>query len=183
VDVNEATNSTFFTGLTLSGGAEQAMVSLSNYFSHSSRDWESKLVVLLKEKTTSSELEQFAADSVIRLNARRTVSSVFQVARIIAREKPSVIVSSLPHVSAVVSLARIFSWAKVNHVVRLESGFHDLPMQGASTRLKAAIVRKFVSMADRFIVVAEEMAPSLARVLVRRFEDFTFIPNPVVLPN
>lgn len=156
------------------------MVSLGRDFSDYCPSWSSNLVVLLREDIPSHELADFAPGAVIQINARRTIGAAAAVFRIIQREQPSVIVSSLPHVSAAVGLATSFSRNGVRHIVRLESGIWVAQGRRTLGRMKSAIFRTLLSRADHYIVVSDEMKSSYASFLRKCVDSFTFIPNPIV---
>ncbi len=172
----------FFTGFSSKGGAEQMMVALSHFFSAERSTWEGTLVVLLKDLNPSPELVGTSSRAV-NLCANRALLAIPKIVKMLLREKPALLVSSLPHVSAAVALAKLISRASAVHLVRVESAFHQSAKGGFRSFFRERIVRRLLALGDHYIVVSSELTIPTAKWLGRGTESFSAIPNGLVLPR
>jgi len=155
---------------------------MSEYFSTHLSDWASSLAVLLSETNPSPALLALSTSELARMNAGRTIFALPGVVRMLVSERPKVIVSSLPHVSAVVSLAKLLTRSRALHVARVESDFRRTQNNGFAGWFREKLTKALLARADHYIVVAEELGSPTALWLARDKERFTAIPNPVVNP-
>jgi len=133
------------------------MVGIAKYFSSSTSTWKVNLVILLAEGAPSSALDDFPQPALTFQRAKRTIFSVPGILGVLLRKKPSVIVSSLPHVSAAVSLANLITGGRAMHVVRVESILQRPPGLGLSGRIRESIMRRLIAQADHYVVVSREL--------------------------
>lgn len=157
------------------------MVAVARHFTKMAPTWRGSLVVLLSEKNPSSLLDEMSANELTRLDAGRALGALGKILRLLRTEKPAVIVSSLPHVSAVVALAKVFANCNALHVVRLESSLTSARKHDVTGWLRQKFFRWLLTQADHFIAVSKELKDASARTMKIGHDRLTFIPNPLVV--
>lgn len=171
----------FVTGLESSGGAEEAMHLLYSHFIHAqSPNWAATFVVLLKNKTSANHRED-SPGTPLRLQKKRTLLAIPSLVLLFRRTPKAVVISSLPHVSAAVSLAIWFSGSRCKHIVRIERSLEWESREKISPlrRLKQRATRLWLARAHHYVSVSRELVAESAQFLGKSETCFTHIPNPI----
>jgi glycosyltransferase involved in cell wall biosynthesis len=96
------------------GGAERVLINLANYFS--SKKMLIDLVVIDKTGVYANNI--IGRVNLINLNKNRALSALFPLIKYLKQNKPDAVLTTMPHISLVVIVARILSGIKTNLVIR-----------------------------------------------------------------
>jgi glycosyltransferase involved in cell wall biosynthesis len=115
------------------------------------------------------------------LGARTVSAGVVPLFRLIQRERPTVVVSTLKHVSALVSLIQIASPIRFNHVIRVANTYsRELDSSGVlMKKLWLMLLRLSHARALRSICVSAGVQADLIANFAASAESCRLVPNPV----
>jgi glycosyltransferase involved in cell wall biosynthesis len=163
------------------GGAERMMVQLAGGIANCGVG-----VDLVLVRPEGPYLEDVSKNvRIVDLAARRTLNSVFRLARYIKRERPAALLSALVHVNVAAILAARLA-GRSTRVVISERNTISLAANGVSTaavRLAHRLVPRIYPLADEIVAVSQGVAEDLAQFGGLPLERITVIKNPVITPR
>lgn len=162
------------------GGAERAMVNLARGFSE-----QGVSVDLVLVKAEGAYLGQVPSNvRVVNLNHQRVLASLFDLTRYLQRERPQVLLSTLPEPGIAAVWTRLLSGASTRVVVNVQNNTSQETQNGTglSTRLMPRLMRWFFPWADAIVTVSQGVAEDLKQIGVPE-SSIRVIHNPVVTPE
>lgn len=122
---------------------------------------------------------------IVDLGAKRAIGSITNLIRYFKTQRPRIVFPSLPHISVITLLARLFSRLSflvvpIEHNTLSQSVRHANTLTGRSLPYFMRITYPF---ADRIIAVSNGVAEDLAHVLGLPRQQLSVIYNPVITPE
>ncbi len=161
------------------GGAERAMLDIARGLSD-----RGLAVDLVLVKAVGEYLDLVPPSiRVIDLDSSRAIRSFPQFARYLRRERPSVLISTMPEVNVVAIAARALLARDTALIARRTNTYTmQLKYSGFKTRLTLRLERQLLRIADAIVKNSQEAADDLARTAPRLAPLTRVIRNPVVWP-
>ena len=119
---------------------------------------------------------------IIDLDSKRASTSLFGLVKYLDTQKPSIVFPSLPHISVVTLLARLFSRSRpiivpIEHNTLSQSVLHADTLRG---RLLPHFMRITYTHADRIVAVSKGVGNDLIKSLTIDSSTVSVIYNPVI---
>ena len=163
------------------GGAERVMVNLAREFIEQGREVD--MVLATTEGPYLSEVHPEVR--VVKLGARRVVSSLPSLVRYLRREQPAALLSTMKHANIVAIWARQIAGVPVRLVVR-EAAAVGISARNKTTirgQLMPYLMRHSYRRADKVVANSHGVAEGLVAIAGVSAGDVAVICNPVVRPN
>ena len=165
------------------GGAERAMINLANGLYESYLEKGSKVQVSLLVLDNCGDYQHEVNPLIaIRSFARsRALWSFFDLIQFYNVERPDVVISSMPHLNILTTLARKFSTGQPKIIVTERNTYSELRKRGSyKDRFLHIFVRSSYLSADAIVAVSEGVAHDLRVQFSLKPDDVAVIYNPVV---
>jgi glycosyltransferase involved in cell wall biosynthesis len=163
------------------GGAERVMLNIGKGLSEDSCKIEYVLV-----KATGSFLKQVPTECrVIDLGARKALTALPSLIRYLKSQKPTVVLSSLPHINLTAIFAVLIARTNTK-VVLIEHNTLSQSMAHSSRkvdRLLPYLMRIFYRFSDHIVAVSNGVAVDLEQMLRLPKGRLSVIYNPVITPD
>ncbi|MGG6265629.1 glycosyltransferase [Leptolyngbya sp. AN03gr2] len=162
------------------GGAERAMVNLARGFSE-----QGVSVDLVLVKAEGAYLGQVPPNvRVVNLNHQRVLASLFDLARYLQRERPQVLLSTLPEPGIAAVWTRLLSGVPTRVVVNVQNNTSQETQNGTglAARLMPRLIQWFFPWADAIVTVSKGVADDLRQIGLSESK-IRVIHNPVVTPE
>lgn len=104
------------------GGAEKNLIWLANKLSQNFKVH----LIILTNKSVKQELILDESVNLNILNSKKSFGSTLKLSKLINKEKPDVLISSIINGNFVTSLAKLFSTTNPKHVIRLSTNINNL---------------------------------------------------------
>lgn len=162
------------------GGAERAMVNLARGFSE--RGISVDLVLVRAEGAYLNQVP--SGIRIVDLGGRRVLSSLFDLMKYLRRERPKVLLSTMPEPSIVALWTRFLSQVSTRVVVNVQNTTSQEAENSASlkTRITPRLVNWFFPWADAIVPVSQGVAEDLKHIGLP-IDRIQVIHNPVVTPE
>lgn len=162
------------------GGAERAMVNLARGFSEQGVSVD--LVLVRAEGAYLGQVPQNVR--IVNLNHQRVLASLFDLARYLQRERPQVLLSTLPEPGIAAVWTKVFARVSTRVVVNVQNNTSQETQNGVglSARLMPRLVRWFFPWADAIVTVSKGVADDLKQLGLSK-SNIHVIHNPVVTPE
>ena len=165
------------------GGAERAMINLANGLCESYLRRGIKIQVSLLVVDDSGEYREEVNHSVRvhSLSRSRALFSFFDLIRFYNTEHPDVVISSMPHLNMLSTLARRFSTTRPKIIVTERSTYSEFKKYGSyKDRFLHMFVKRSYLSADAIVAVSEGVADDLCVQFSLGRKDVEVIYNPVI---
>lgn len=165
------------------GGAERTMINLANGLceSHSRRGIEVKVSLLVVNDSGDYRDEVNHRVRVYSLFRSRALWSFFGLVQYYNVERPDVVISSMPHLNVLATLARKFSTSCPKIIVSERNTYSELRKHGSfKDRFLHVFVKRSYLSAEAIVAVSEGVADDLCVQFSFERKDVDVIYNPVV---
>ena len=164
----------------LAGGAERAMLDIARGLAQ--RGLTIHLLLVRKEGPYIELLPEGVR--VVDLGARRALASLLKVVRYIRRERPSVLLTTLPETNVIAMLAGLLSARRTPVIVR-RAGILTMELANGSIkqRMTVRIESHLLRSASAVIVNSLAVAKDLKRYAPKASPPIHVVHNPVVWPD
>jgi len=159
------------------GGAERFVINFLKFFNRDKLDL--TLVLLSKEGELVSEIPNDIR--IIELKCHAVRDSFFKISKLIRKEKPEVVFSTLGHLNLMLSVIKQFIFLKCKFIVREASTLSEFTKESRSPFIMDLIAKKFYPKLDAIICQSESMKSNLVRVYKVKPSKTEVIYNPVDL--
>ena len=162
------------------GGAERAMLDVARGIAQRGLRVD---MVLIKAKGPYIEL---LSDGVrlVDLNAKRALTSLYSFTRYLLRERPTVVVSTLPEVNVMTLMMKKLFFKRVIVVARRANNFSmEYRNASAKDRVVLNLEKRLLSSANAVVVNSRGVEDDLKQIAPRISHLIRVIHNPVVWPD
>ena len=163
------------------GGAERVMINLAEGFAAEGRQ-----VDLVLVKAEGAYLDKVPEQvRIIDLKCTRVVTSLFQLAGYLRKEKPVSLLSAMDHANVIAILAKQFAGVTTRVAVSVHSTLSVEVEKAKSWRGKIMpwFINKTYPKADAIIAVSTGVAEDLSQITRLHLSAIKVIYNPVVTPE
>ncbi len=158
------------------GGAERVLINLANYFTNQSITID--LVVVSKTGAYINDISSKV--NLINLNKNRVLFSLFSLINYFRENNPNAIITTMPHISLVVIVAKFFSGIDTNLVIRQPNYLSLNSGQKWWLNFYIKIVCYFFNKANKVIGISKGVCSDLRELRVKNCQA---IYNPAVFPK
>ncbi len=163
------------------GGAERVMLNVGKQLAVENYQIDFVLV-----KATGRFLDQIPSGiNLVDLEARRTVTALPALIRYLRSQKPTVVLSSLPHINLAAIVANLLTRTQTKVVViehnTLSQSINHSSQQTA--RFLPILMRLFYRFANQIVAVSNGVAVDLEQMLKLPKSRLSVIYNPVITPD
>jgi len=162
------------------GGAERVLLNLARGLRELGHEID---IVLVRAK--GELLPQVPTNvSVIDLGAKRTITSLFSLARYLRRRRPAGLIAFLDHANVVAFWASILARERTPVVATIHGTWSRILREGNyKTRILASVASHAYKRMDRVVAVSEAAAVDLANSFGLLRSTVRIIYNPVIVPE
>jgi len=158
------------------GGAERVLINLANYFAQ--QNFSVDLVVVNKKGAYINKVSEHV--NLINFNKNRVLLSIFPLVDYFKNNQPYAVLTTMPHMSLMVIIARFLSGIKTNLVIRQPNFLSLNSGDKWWTKYYIKLICWFFNRADKVIGISHGVCEDLKQLGLKECQT---IHNPAVFPE